>query len=486
VELRKVLSCPKADWPSVIQSRGALLAVVALSLSTKLGLLLRAWLMNPGAVWHPDSIAYQQLALNLVRSGQFSRSLSAPPAPELLRTPGYPLILALASSLTASPALLVLLLQVAAATGTVAMTWLLGRRLAGPRAGLMAALFVCLDVASVGTCLKLMTETFFALCIVAAVWFFLQGRPARAALVSFFLAGVSLGLAVLIRPVAYYLPLLALIPLLLPALRRVERRRTTLAPLAVFLVGPLLLIGGWHARNFVRAGTIAYSDQGAFNLLFYRAAGALAMSEHRDLFEVQHDLGFDNATGDYSEYLARRGGLRESGLSRRWTADAVKLAARHPWSFLAVTARGAAAFLFEPGSFEAASLLKLVTPDEGAELLRLLQLAPLTVPGYLLGRQALLLLTLYSILSLLLLYVGVGLWFRRRRGDKAAAAVMLAVIGYFVLVSAGPEARARFRVPVVPLLAVVAAAGLVGSGDTLPTHAHQEHRWVIGDASHSG
>jgi hypothetical protein len=215
--------------------------------------------------------------------------------------------------------------------------------------------------------------------------------------------------------------------------------------------------------NYFRTGSAAFSYQAAFNLLFYRAAGAQALSQHRDLFDVEHELGFDNATGDYSGYLARHRGLRRSELPGRWTAEAIDLIARHPGSFLAVTGRGAVAFLFEPGSFDVASLLGLANPAEGAELLRMLQLAPHRVPGYLGRRPALLLLTLYSFLGLLVLYAGLGLWLRRRSGDKAVAAIMLVVVGYFALLSAGPEARARFRVPVVPLVAAVAAAGWVGS-----------------------
>ena len=46
------------------------------------------------------------------------------------------------------------------------------------------------------------------------------------------------------------------------------------------------------------------------------------------------------------------------------------------------------------------------------------------------------------------------------RSEADAFRFVLLTIGYFVLISAGGEAEARFRVPIVPLLAIAAAAGV--------------------------
>jgi hypothetical protein len=36
---------------------------------------------------------------------------------------------------------------------------------------------------------------------------------------------------------------------------------------------------------------------------------------------------------------------------------------------------------------------------------------------------------------------------------------VIAVLAYFIIISAGPEAASRFRVPLTPLLALLSAAG---------------------------
>ena len=59
-------------------------------------------------------------------------------------------------------------------------------------------------------------------------------------------------------------------------------------------------------------------------------------------------------------------------------------------------------------------------------------------------------------ITILALLGAVALWKR----DRAVAALIIATIGYFVLISAGGESEARFRVPVVPMIAIAAGAGV--------------------------
>ena len=56
---------------------------------------------------------------------------------------------------------------------------------------------------------------------------------------------------------------------------------------------------------------------------------------------------------------------------------------------------------------------------------------------------------------------GVVLWLVRspRSAWTAGAVLVVVVSAYFVVISAGPEAASRFRVPLAPLLAILAAAG---------------------------
>jgi len=50
----------------------------------------------------------------------------------------------------------------------------------------------------------------------------------------------------------------------------------------------------------------------------------------------------------------------------------------------------------------------------------------------------------------------IDLW----RSDRALALLIIVVVVYFIGISAGGEAESRFRVPVVPQLAIAAGAGV--------------------------
>jgi purine-cytosine permease-like protein len=64
----------------------------------------------------------------------------------------------------------------------------------------------------------------------------------------------------------------------------------------------------------------------------------------------------------------------------------------------------------------------------------------------------------YTVPLALLAILGVSYW---RRVDRIAAWVMLLTIGYFVVASLGGEAYSRFRVPFLPLYAMLAGGGAV-------------------------
>jgi CHASE2 domain-containing sensor protein len=46
------------------------------------------------------------------------------------------------------------------------------------------------------------------------------------------------------------------------------------------------------------------------------------------------------------------------------------------------------------------------------------------------------------------------------RYDRSMALLIAATVAYFVVISAGGESEARFRVPVIPQLAIAAALGV--------------------------
>lgn len=135
------------------------------------------------------------------------------------------------------------------------------------------------DLAVVQQSNRLLTETLFTFLVVAfalGLW-----RGLRSGRFAFSAAGgLLLGLGVLTRPIGLYLPFV-----LLPAswyLGRHLNRRQHLGVLIAFALSFLLIVGAWVGRNYALTGVPIVSTIEGTDLLYWRAASALADSQGLD------------------------------------------------------------------------------------------------------------------------------------------------------------------------------------------------------------
>ncbi len=454
------------------RDRVALVLILGFSLLTKLGLALLVWFHNRVAIWHPDSASYHYLALNMFRPGVFSRSSGPPFVYEAFRTPGYPLLLSAVYPVFGDSPLPVIILQSFIATGTVALTWLLGRKLFGSRVGTWAAVLLSLDVASVCSAQMLMSETAFTLLVLTAIWLLVGSLFPLRGWVGFALSGLALACAIHVRPIGYYLAPLGAVGIAaflvlrdrLTVPRRV-RWRLALTRAGSFLLAPALLVGGWQAKNLQRTGSARFSHLEGLNMYFYRAAGAISMRDHKPLFQVHREMGMETERTDFTGWVAKRpefAGQNHAVLGEQWLRDGIATIARNPGWYMLMHLRSTAALLFDPGTFCLAVLAGVETDQRGQELLAHLQVAPASFLAMIWSvHRFLFLSSLFALGYLAFIYSGVVLWLTRAARGRwtPGVVVVVAVLAYFIVISAGPEAASRFRVPLAPLLALLSAAG---------------------------
>jgi 4-amino-4-deoxy-L-arabinose transferase-like glycosyltransferase len=201
------------------------------------------------APWPPtffnDEAYYRTLAaliargVGFVRPGEFYGQGLAVPTAE--RPPLYPLLLAGMWKLGANGPDAQRLLGAFAGAGTIAALGLLGRRLAGPRVGLLAAALAAIYPTLIAADGALMTESLFGLLAAVgllAAYRLLDAPAAGRAVV----LGVVLGLAALTRGEG-----LLLFPLVLvPVLRRPGGLRATGVAFLTFAV----VLAPWTIRNW--------------------------------------------------------------------------------------------------------------------------------------------------------------------------------------------------------------------------------------------
>jgi 4-amino-4-deoxy-L-arabinose transferase-like glycosyltransferase len=211
----------------------ALLALIALgALCIRIAAAL--WANHP--VVQGDAMTFHQVAQHLADGEGFRGAFVDAPTAE--HPPGWEVVLAAADRLGINGYTNHRIIGALIGTLTVAGTGLLGRRVAGPAAGLVAAALAAVYPMLWGADVSLMSEPLYGLLLVAALLLAtrVRDRPTvgRAAAL-----GAVLGLAALTRGEAIGLLVLLAVPLL--------RRRWK--PLAAAFAACVLVIAPWTVRN---------------------------------------------------------------------------------------------------------------------------------------------------------------------------------------------------------------------------------------------
>jgi hypothetical protein len=212
-----------------------------------------------------------------------------------------------------------------------------------------------------------------------------------------------------------------------------------------------MVIAGWSYRNFERRGVWTFSTVGALDTYYYRAAGVLAYENGQSFDDVQS--GLLQSTGNSVEALSPA--VTEE-LGRRGRA----ILLRHPGALCIVTLRG---FLRTCFWVERSGVRILfgydAPPNEGK--LGVAQKISSTLSFPLLSFA---LFAEFALLAFTWTGVGLALWCLKDSQRRQTLLIIIPLCAAVLLLAAaaGPEGYDRFRVPVIPMLAMVAASGWTG------------------------
>ncbi len=410
---------------------------------------------GPEIFYLDDTIQYVQSASSLLERGEFSRDGS----PDILRTPGYPLLLLPGLALGHLTSVTIGL-QIALSCATVYLVYRLALllSLAEPWAKL-AALLYALEPLSILLCSKLMTETLFALVMVSFLFCtvaYLNDSRWR----WLFLGGAALGLAILVRPIAYYLPLATGLALIVRALWTSERRWTKCLQAAV-LVGvawaPAL---AWQARNHAVAGYNRFAAIEDINLYFYIAASVLARQNGVTVSEQNGAMGYVSS----AVYLESHPEQTNWTNVERYNAmrrEALKILRANLGQYFVIHAEGIVPLLLGGGASETIQLLGL---NHQAQLQEKVDQQFNGVVNY-----ALRLLNDHfglfccnvalSLIALGFVIAAAFGAFTRETFKHLPLVFLLCVAAYFAALSGGPSGRPRYRHPIMPIACLFAAEG---------------------------
>ena len=265
--------------------------------------------------------------------------------------------------------------------------------------------------------------------------------------------------AAMIRPTGVVLPVFASIPFLL--LRAPKRYRAMLLGLLAFAI-PAAAMFAWCGRNERVAGVNIVSSDSIQTLFYYHATGVLAYADH---------LSFNEASNELVHEIGWRGNVfsEPANLDESMLRKSVQVFEQNFLATFIVTVRGLILVAIVPDRNELNEMIG--TSGEGP-----LGLAPSSSLAVRIRRTmnspALAILVFLQVITILLVWAGVLRALVRIKWTfrtEASCILILFVVAMAMLAcAASPAAHARFRVPAMPFLAMLAGIGWLGNGEGAP------------------
>lgn len=402
----------------------------------------------------PDSAGYLVIAENLAERGVFSEARMEPYAPDTFRTPGYSLFVAFFGYIMGGGVWSVVAIQIILTALTALVIWEMGKRMGYAAPGFGAALLFALEPTVIFSTLTLMSEALFMCLFLFAlyVWFF-----ADEFLTSNYrapLAGLLVGLAILVRPIGIFLPVVFLSGKALFVSK--EKVRSFGVSSLLFLATVAVVVFPWIMRNKAVSGVYGLSALSSYNLALSDVAYFLSyrdgISREDAVRRVNQEAGSLSEAEQYS--LAYSSKLSEAAWSYI-AADPLGYLGYHAVSsfsfFGASSVRTIANNIHSDGVREFFALdihtpgiLTLMSNGDFSVLLEVLVLQGF----FTLERVAWVLLAFFALLGA----------YRAASSDYRMPAIFLLIILMWAFLT-GPVFTPRYRIPGEPFLFILAMIG---------------------------
>jgi hypothetical protein len=450
-------------------SRSCAIRRLNIGLVVGLALLLRTLLPVLGYIYthdvtifhNPDTDTYVAPARELISYQRFFSN----GAPEIIRTPGYPLLLT-AGLLLHQLELVTILLQIVLSCFTVYTVYLIAQLLFKSESiAITAATLYALEPLSILYTSQLLTETMFT--ALATVWlYFLLRYLDRHLLRDLMAAGLTLAASIYVRPIGYFLPAVIAGGLAVLALVGSQRHRSRfLSHAAIFLVFSMGLIVPWQLRNRTATGYSGFSGISPVNMYFYLATSVLAVKQHARFFDLQRRLGYMNE----GIYLARHPEQKSWTVAQRFeymNREAKAILLGSPFTYVRIHFAGIVRSVFDSGATSFLIFFKLY--KQGGGLFgEMHDRGIVETVVAIIVRNPLVFWSNALFLLIEMLYLSgaaVPLLSRQLMRQPMIIAATLTLV-YYLVISGGPEALGRFRHPAMPIISALAGYGLWSVGE---------------------
>jgi Dolichyl-phosphate-mannose-protein mannosyltransferase len=412
---------------------------------------------RPELALQNDTDRYLPIARGILSGQAYAWNTDRPG--ELLSTVGYPLFLAIVYAVAGSAPGAVAFAQLLI-TGMLGLAFHLGlRHLIGGVPAFVAAMIVLVDPLTMLWSMTLLTETLFAVLLGLAslllVRWATSGNTQSAVL-----AGVSLGLACLVKPYGLLLAGLWAVAMSLHGMEsgrwRLHGFVKGLQHVGMLLVPIALLVAPWIVRNALLWNCPSLSSVDRVTMRDYVAAKLIQETENVSLQQAQTELQ-----------------ARDPGVCPRGNAEYLRLILDHPQIYAKLHAAGTIPVLLGTGfdrwlEFFGVdyTLPDLWRPFMDGGFAAAASVLGAEIRQFPAGLGLMVALTLWQLLLYAGAIAGVLAYSRAKMAGARWSIVVLAISVLILVLTPGQGGHERFRVPVQPMLAILTSFAVVWG--TLP------------------
>lgn len=409
------------------------LAAFMLSLAVRLLLFNYYYIRNPDCFfdfW--DAYLYVHDAKLLNNLGVFGD----PPYPGIFRTPLYIVFVAAVFYMTHYSNAAIILIQIIMSSMTGALIYIISSKWVSRWSAFIVSAAFAIDILSVTYANRIMSEVPFTFLLVLMVFFFTKfmesGKKRYLAA-----AGIMAGAAVLIRPILFYFPLL--MPLIFTAYYRRQIKRVILNFL-IFALCFYGIVGPWLVRNY----SLGYHGIAAvqeFNIYMYKAGW---IDEKLKGKTWPASINFDERFARIDHLIGQRG-LENTPYNRvmLYKEQGMQTLKRHPFRLAQYQVFYTARVFLKTGT---AAIYEKFPEISRGEKIRIF--------GRLLSYGYAVLLTMIYILFL------IGMSAKRSWNRSNIGPFIIFLFLYMTLLSGEMGGEARFRIPILPIMLIMAASGI--------------------------
>jgi 4-amino-4-deoxy-L-arabinose transferase-like glycosyltransferase len=376
-----------------------------------------------------DAPSYIDTAKHLLADSFFSRDGSTP---EYIRTPGYPMFLALIYWFGGSD-IVVVIVQILLLTWKVYLSFRILVLLHTPKKlALVGALLLLFNIQSYGYSFSILTEPLFGFFLVLSLYFLIKYLYYGKNHWNFFAFAIACNYALLIRPILMYFNMLTVLALLIFFVLK----KITFRCFALFLLCFAFTFCGWSYRNYKHSSVFIFSTIQNSNMQRYYAPIITASIKHIKT----NRGGYTEGATDYHEELflreypeAKDHGLNEAQVDVLRGKYGTAFIKAHFKEYLWVNLTGLVNMVFAP--FQTNLLFKATTLSSKLIFVRVVQ-----------GLHAIYIWLIYA------LFIAGLIWGKKYRGVH----ISIFLLSGYLAAAAAIFATNRFRDPFFPLLVLSA------------------------------